>query len=52
LQYDSLYHINPDVFKEQTIQEERRIAERARLLMLAGEKEKEAKELREKAIHR
>ena len=46
---DSVYQINPDAFKKQTVQEERRIAERARLLMLASEKEKEAEELLRKA---
>jgi hypothetical protein len=46
---DSLYNLNRDAFKELTIHEEFKIAERARLLMLAGEKEKEAKKLRDKA---
>jgi hypothetical protein len=36
---DSLYNIDPEAVKKETIQEELRIAERARLFQLAGEKE-------------
>jgi hypothetical protein len=46
---DSLFTIDPEAFRKHTIDEENRIAERARLLRLAGEKEKDAKELRKKA---
>ena len=42
---DSLFTIDPDAFKTHTVEEENRIAEHARLLRLAGEKEREAKEL-------
>jgi len=47
---DSLFSIDPEAFKTHTIKEENRIAERLRLFQLAGEKEREAKELRKKAI--
>ena len=46
---DSLFLANPDDFTKQTIQEENRMAERARFLRRAGEKEEEAKELRKRA---
>jgi hypothetical protein len=46
---DSIYNENPDAVKKATIQEELRIAERARLFQLASEKEKEAKALIRKA---
>jgi hypothetical protein len=49
---DSLFTIDPEAFRKQTIEEENRIAERARLFQLAGEKEKEAKELLKKARRR
>jgi hypothetical protein len=45
---DSLFTIDPEEFRKHTIEEENRIAERARLFRLAGEKEREAKELRKK----
>ncbi|MGI8634432.1 MAG: hypothetical protein ACR2KZ_03415 [Segetibacter sp.] len=43
---DSLYDANPEAVRKQTIQQENRIAEQIKLLCLAGEKEKEAKERR------
>jgi hypothetical protein len=46
---DSLYLVNADAFRMHTVQEEKRLAERARLFRLAGEKEKEAKQLLRKA---
>jgi hypothetical protein len=46
---DSLFTVDPEGFRMHTIDEENRIAERARLFRLAGEKEIEAKELRKKA---
>jgi hypothetical protein len=49
---DSLFTINPETFRKETMDEENRIAERARLIRLAGEKEREAKELLKKARRR
>jgi hypothetical protein len=46
---DSLYVVDADAFRDHTLQEEERLAERARLFRLAGEKEKEAKQLFRKA---
>ena len=46
---DSLYFIDAEALKKNTIQEEERIAERARLFQLASKKEREAKELKKKA---
>jgi hypothetical protein len=46
---DSLFTIDPEAFRTRTIEEENRIAERARLFQLAGEKEREASELLKKA---
>jgi hypothetical protein len=46
---DSLFTIDPEAFTKYTVEEENRIAERARLFRLAGEKEGEAKELRKRA---
>ncbi|WP_018615293.1 hypothetical protein [Segetibacter koreensis] len=46
---DSSYNFNPDSVKITTIQQEDRIAEQFKLLRLAGEKEREAEELKAKA---
>jgi hypothetical protein len=46
---DSLFTIDPEAFRQYTIDEENWIDERARLFRLAGEKEREAEELRSKA---
>jgi hypothetical protein len=46
---DSLYNINGDSFKSRVEVEEQRLLEQAQLLHLAGEKEKEARKLKEKA---
>jgi hypothetical protein len=46
---DSLFLANPETFTKETIQEENRIAERARLLRRARDKEREGKELIKKA---
>lgn len=46
---DSSYNINPDSVRTATIRHEGRLAEQIKLLHLAGEKEREAEELKEKA---
>ena len=46
---DSIYNADPGAVRKETIHEELRIAERARLFQLAGEKEREAKELMKRA---
>jgi hypothetical protein len=46
---DSLYSVNAEAIRNRTIQEEQRLAEQVEMLRLAGEKEKEVKELKRKA---
>ena len=46
---DSSYNLNPDSVKTTTIQQEDLRAEQIKLLQLAGEKEREAEELKAKA---
>lgn len=49
---DSSYNFNPDSVRTATIQQEDRMAEQIKLLRLAGEKEKEAEELKMRAKER
>ncbi|GEO08696.1 hypothetical protein [Segetibacter aerophilus] len=46
---DSSYNFNPDSLRQTTIQQEDRLAEQTKLLRLAGEKERDAEELKAKA---
>lgn len=46
---DSLYNVKTEAIRKMTVQEEQRLAEQAEMLLLAGEKEKEAKQLKRKA---
>lgn len=46
---DSIYNVKGEAIKEKVIQDEERLAEQVKMLQLAGEKEKEAKELQKKA---
>lgn len=50
-QTDSLYHQDPVAFSRKVEEEERWLFEKAQKLRLAGEKEKEARTLKEQAGH-
>lgn len=45
----SLYKKNGAAFRNKVEQEERRLIERAKLILLAGEKERQAKSLKDRA---
>lgn len=49
---DSLFIVNGENLRKTTLQEEERLAKQAEMLRLAGQKEKEAKELKRKASER
>ena len=48
-QTDSIYDLNPKQMEQWVVQEEKRLAEQTKLLQLAGKKEKEVKQLRDRA---